>query len=141
MVRINCGIPPVYLADQHLVAEYREILLVFGYYDKNDHKPMKLTNQNLKHPIRFYNDKRRYLIKRFYELKQEMIDRGMRPIKDIKLNGGKIILYKDFKPQELHINRIKNRIMERLKAKPGWYRYCGTYQPPEFFKELMFLND
>jgi len=136
MVRINCGVEPVHLADQHLVAEYREILLAFGYYDNNGNGIKEATN-NLKHPIRFYHNKRQYLIKRFYNLKEEMIKRGMKPKKDIELKNVKMILYQDFKPKQNHIERIKDRITERLYQKPGWYRYCGEYQPPEFFEELM----
>ena len=137
MVRVNCGIEPEHLADQHLVAEYREILLTFGYYDNNGHKTIKSTDENLKHPIRFYNDKRIYLIERFFDLKQEMINRGMKPVKDIVINKYNKSLYNNFKPQQHHINRIKGRVLQRLKEKPSWYRYCGTYQPPEFFEEIM----
>ena len=137
MVRVNCGIEPEYLADQHLVAEYREILLAFGYYNKNGHKGIKESTNNLMHPIRFYHNKRLYLIKRFYDLKEEMINRGMNPKKDIPLKNVKMILYKDFNPKEEHTQRIKGRIMQRLNEKPDWYRYCGAYQPPEFFEEIM----
>jgi len=137
MVRINCGIEPAHLADQHLVAEYREILLAFGYYNKNNGKGLKEATNNLMHPIRFYHNKRKYLIKRFYELKEEMISRDMKPTKDIELDNPKILLYKDFNPKKEHKNRIKDRITQRLNEKPNWYRYCGAYQPPEFFEELM----
>jgi len=136
MVRVNCGIEPEHLADQHLVAEYREILLAFGYYDNNG-KDLKTSDNNLKHPIRFYNDKRIYLIERFFDLKQEMINRGMKPTKDIILKDVDMSLFNKFIPGNEHINRIKRRVMRRINEKPNWYRYCGTYQPPEFFEELM----
>jgi len=137
MVRVNCGIEPAYLADQHLVAEYREILLAFGYYDNNGHNRVKEATNNLIHPIRFYHNKRKYLIKRFYTLKEEMLKRGMKPKKDIELKNIKMILYNDFVPKQQHIKRIKERIIERINQKPNWYRYCGEYQPPEFFEELI----
>jgi len=137
MVRINCGIEPEYLSDQHLVAEYREILLAFGYYNKNGNKGLKEATNNLMNPIRFYHNKRKYLIKRFFDLKEEMIRRGMKPTKDIKLKNVKMILYNDFEPKEQHIERIKERIIQRLNEKPNLYRYCGTYQPPEFFEGMM----
>jgi len=136
MVRVNCGIEPEHLADQHLVAEYREILLAFGYYN-NGHKEIKQSNNNLKHPIQFYSNKRQYLIKRFFNLKQEMINRGMKPKMDIILKDVKMILYNDFNSEKEHIDRIKERIIQRINEKPEWYRYCGTYQPPEFFEGLM----
>jgi len=137
MVRINCGIEPGLLSDQHLVAEYREILLAFGYYNKNNHKGLKEATNNLMHPIRFYHNKRKYLLKRFFELKEEMLARGMKPTKDVELKNVKIMLYNDFIPEEQHIERIKDRIIQRLNEKPDWYRYCGEYQPPEFFEEIM----
>jgi len=137
MVRINCGVPPEHLSDQHLVAEYREILLAFGYYNKNDNKGLKPATNNLMHPIRFYHNKRQYLIKRFYKLKEEMLSRGMKPKKDITLKRVKMILYNDFNPDKEHTQRIKKRIIQRLNEKPELYRYCGEYQPPEFFEGIM----
>ena len=57
MVRINL-INPRYLADQHLIAEYDEILMLLGYvkrYPKIDDIP---TNYCLgKGHIRFFKDK------------------------------------------------------------------------------------
>ena len=135
MVRINCGIEPSALSDQHLVAEYREHLLAFGYYRK--HPDIKSAENNLMHPIRFYYDKIGYLGKRFILLKNEMVSRGFKPLKNADYKGINGNRFNDWEPQPIHVKRIYDRIMQRLNEKPTWYRYCGAYQPPEFFEDLM----
>jgi len=136
MVRVNL-VEPYTLSDQHLIAEYREILLLFGYYKKKKHNEIKRSDNNLMHPIQFYQDKLLFLMKRFINLKFEMIERGFKPIKTIELNGLDHSRYNSWAPKEEHIQRVKNRIIQRLNEKPSWYRYCGDYQPPEFFEGLM----
>jgi len=136
MVRVNL-IEPAYLADQHLIAEYREILLLFGYYKKNNKHEIKNSENNLMHPIQFYDDKRLFLLQRFIDLKKEMTERGFSPQKIVKFEWWHVGKNNNWIPQQIHIDRIKERITQRLNEKPGWYRYCGEYQPPEFFEELM----
>lgn len=135
MVRINL-IEPKQLSDQHLVAEYREILLLFGYYRKH---PTIRPSDDHRQPMRFYQDKIVYLIKRFFDLKQEMIYRGFKPTKDIiycrhTMNNGRL---KDFEPNETQVSQIKERIVQRLNERPEWYRYYGEYKEPTFFEEMM----
>ena len=138
MVRINL-IEPSKLADQHLIAEYREILLLFGYYRKH---PIIRPSDNHKQPMRFYQDKLWYLVKRFIQLKVEMIVRGFKPTKTI---GYKELKVKDeyqgrcndFKPNDRQIQDIKDRITQRVYERPTWYRYYGQYKEPEFFVDLM----
>lgn len=138
MVRINCGIPPVCLADQHLNAEYREILLAFGFYRKND--VVKESDNNLMHPICFYKDKLLYLKKRFNEIVEEKNKRGFKSNVTIVDDGFSPERYNDFEPKEIHIKRIKERIIKRLNEKPTWYRYYSEYKSPEFFMGLMNSN-
>jgi len=134
MVRVNL-VEPSTLADQHLIAEYREILLLFGYYKK--HNDIKGSENNLMHPISFYKDKLLFLIERFNLLKEEMKNRGFKPKKTIELNGFEKYRYNNWEPKEEHIQRVKNRIIQRLNEKPNWYRYYGEYKTPEFFEEMM----
>ena len=136
MVRINL-VEPELLADQHLNAEYHEILMLFGYYRKN--KVVQTSEDNLKHPIQFYKNKLLYLKKRFNVIVKEKEKRGFKSNKNIINNGFSIDRYNDFKPEEIHINRIKERIKQRIKERPNWYRYYGKYKEPEFFENL--LND
>jgi len=135
MVRINL-IEPRQLSDQHLIAEYREILLLFGYYRKC---PNIRPSENHLQPMRFYQDKIKYLIKRFFDLKQEMIYRGFKPTKDIiycrhTMHNGRL---QDFEPNKEQVHQIKERITQRINERPMWYRYYGEYKTPEFFIDLM----
>lgn len=135
MVRLNL-IEPQLLADQHLIAEYREILLLFGYYRKH---PKINPSDNHLQPMKFYQDKIIYLIKRFFDLKEEMIRRSFKPTKDIiycrhTMCNGRL---KDFKSNKNQIQQMGERIIQRVNERLSWYRYCGEVQPPEFFESLI----
>ena len=72
MVRVNL-IHPKSLADQHLIAEYDEILMLLGYvrrYPKKENIPEKYTLG--KGHIKFFKDKLLYLKKRHELIKEEM---------------------------------------------------------------------
>ena len=80
MVRINL-VSPQSLSDQHLIAEYREILMIFGIYRKR--KIINTSDDNLMHPVQFYKDKLLFLKNRFEKLKNEMISRNFMPKKTL----------------------------------------------------------
>ena len=89
MVRINL-VPPKSLSDQHLVAEYDEILMLTAYikkYPSLDQVPQKycLGQGHMK----FFKDKMVYLKKRHEELKIEMRKRNFQTNKTINLNNFK----------------------------------------------------
>lgn len=135
MVRINL-IEPSKLSDQHLIAEYREILLLFGYYRK--HHFIRPSNDH-KQPMRFYHNKILYLITRFFEIKEEMLKRQFKPIKDIKFCIHTMAKPRRnyFEPNEIQVLEIKQRILQRINERPTWYRYYGEHKSPEFFENLM----
>ena len=136
MVRINL-IDPKQLSDQHLIAEYREILLLFGTYKSRMDKKMKPAEDNLMHPFRFFYNKLLYLKRRHDALRAEMIARGFKPKKFVDLNDYPWHRIHDFEPEDIHKDRIIKKISQRLDEKPNWYRYYGKYKTPEFFKDLM----
>ncbi len=131
MTRINL-VEPSELTDQHLIAEYREITMVpgslkrtlvskSGYQEKK--VPKKFT-LNGGHVYFFYN-KGKYLYKRYQELIIEMKRRGFNPdsnrlfpVDIFKDNG----LYNDWMPTIEDKKIIRQRIQERINAKPDWYR-------------------
>ena len=131
MTRINL-VDPSELTDQHLIAEYREIFMVGGSLNRTlnsksgyreERVPKKYT-LNTGHVYFFYN-KGRYLHKRYTELILEMIRRGFEPdpsrvfpTKVFKDNG----LYNDWMPTIEDKKIIRQRIQERINAKPDWYR-------------------
>lgn len=123
MVRINL-IDPKYLTDQHLRAEYNEILMLFGYVKKYPYldgsEPKRFTLG--KGHIKFFKNKLLYLSKRFDKIKKEMIYRGFNPTKKLSGKYPKI-LYNDWKPTSRDIMIITFRIYQRIMQKPYYYTY------------------
>ena len=131
MTRINI-IDVSELTDQHLIAEYREITMVPGSLKRTlvskigykENKVPKKYTLNTGHVYFFYN-KGKYLYKRYQEIVIEMKRRGFNPDKnrkfpkDIFINNN---LYKDWMPTMEDYKIIRQRIAERIAAKPNWYR-------------------
>ena len=131
MTRINL-IEPSELTDQHLIAEYREIFMVGGSLkrtlaSKSGYQESKVPKQytlNAGHVYFFYN-KGQYLDKRYQELIKEMKKRGFKPDKtrtfpkEIFVKNG---LYNDWIPNSEDYKLIRQRIEEKIKMKPEWYR-------------------
>lgn len=131
MTRINL-VPPGELTDQHLVAEYREIFMVGSSLQrsiasKNWSKtlatlPEKFT-LNAGH-VKFFYNKGMYLDKRYHQLVHEMKQRGMTPDPErrFKTEQWPVDLWNDWTPQARDLELIRERIQERIDAKPEWYR-------------------
>jgi len=137
MVRINL-INPKYLSDQHLIAEYNEILKLIGHVKKFPHAHEVPKKYCLgKGHITFFKDKLAYLKKRHELIKKEMRKRGYKPVKTIKLCAFKKELCKDWAPQKKDKNIIKKRLIEKIKMKPGFYTYYRQHKPVKFFIGLV----
>jgi deoxyribonuclease (pyrimidine dimer) len=138
MVRINI-IDPCCLADQHLIAEYDEILMLLGYvkrYPKlNDDIPEKYRLG--KGHIKFFKNKLKYLKKRHDMIKEEMKKRGFEPKVTIDLTNFNKELNNDWEPKSEDKFIIKNRLLEKIGMKPKYYRYYGEYRSPKFFVKLI----
>jgi len=137
MVRINL-IDPRNLADQHLIAEYDEILMLLAYvkkYPKEDNIPIEYCLG--KGHIRFFKNKLLYLKKRHELLKKEMKKRGFKAKKTIDLKQFPSKLVKDWKPKIKDIAIIKKRIIQRIIKKPRWYRYYKTNRSKKFLVDLI----
>lgn len=137
MVRINL-VDPALLADQHLVAEYDEILMLLGSLrkcamDKGVPKEYCLGKGHIK----FFRNKLGYLKKRHERLKKEMRRRGFRPTKSVDLKDFDPAQCNDWRPSSKDIVIIKSRISKKIRRKPGYYRYCGEHRPVGFFIELI----
>ncbi|MDO8481453.1 MAG: pyrimidine dimer DNA glycosylase/endonuclease V [Nanoarchaeota archaeon] len=137
MVRINL-IAPSKLADQHLVAEYNEILMLLGYVRKHPEKKDIPTEYclGIGH-IRFFKDKLVYLQKRHELIKTEMRARGFSPTKNISLSGFPSYLKTSWCPLAGDVEIIKRRISEKLLKKPDYYRYHSEPRPVSFFLGLL----
>ena len=134
MTRINI-VPTEELSDQHLVAEYRELFMVGSALQrtlasKNRDKslssiPEKFT-LNTGH-VKFFYNKGEYLHKRYNAIVEEMKRRGMNPDPErvFKREQWPDELYNDWQPDDQELAIVRQRIQERIDAKPDWYRWTN----------------
>lgn len=132
MTRINV-IDPSQLTDQHLMAEYRELPMVMGalrrsLVAKNGLPPIGDRYTLNGGHVKFFYNKGGWLKRRYYALVMELLERGY------QLDPARRADFTVFEnngldgswsadEQALHINR--DRIQQRILAKPDWYRYNG----------------
>ena len=121
MTRINI-VPTRELADQHLVAEYRELFMVGSALArtlKSPNKDKSLSSipekftLNTGH-VKFFYNKGRYLHKRYDELVEEMKRRGMNPDPErvFKRDQWPDELYQDWEPDDQELAIVRQRIQE-----------------------------
>jgi len=135
MVRINL-INPRCLTDQHLIAEYVEILMLFGSVNNLSDDIPKDYRLGQGH-IKFFKNKLGYLKKRHELLKKEMIKRKFNHRKSINLKKFKNKLINDWKPTKKDKDIIKKRLMEKINLKPSFYRYYGKHKSKKFLLDLI----
>lgn len=137
LVRVNL-INPKNLADQHLIAEYNEILMLLGYvkkFPKIDYGKIPKKYCLGKGHILFFKDKLLYLKKRHELIKKEMENRGFKITKTIDLNKFRKNLKNDWKPNNQDKKIIRKRLIEKLKKKPEFYTYYGKHMPLKLLVE------
>lgn len=127
MTRVNL-IDPEMLTDQHLIAERVELTMALSSARRslNSRSGLRIGERytlGSGHVI-FFHNKIGYLKDRFYQLEDEMRNRGMVPkspwpddswVRD-DMWGGYI-------PTVEAIKEVKERIRSRILQKPEWYRY------------------
>ena len=113
MTRINL-VDPRELADQHLVAEYREFFMIGSALQRSLESKAGVTDipKNFtlnKGHIKFFYDKGEYLSKRYDCLIQEMKRRGMSPdpSRKFKREQWPDELYNDWQPNVRDIEIIE----------------------------------
>ena len=137
MVRINL-IDPKKLTDQHLIAEYNEILMLIGHTKKFP----KIHNQPKEYclgtgHINFFKDKIKYLKNRHEIIKKEMQKRNFKTNKEINLDEFEKEQKKNWKPKIKDKEIIKKRITSKIKIKPDYYRYHGKKKTSKFLIDLL----
>ena len=137
MVRVNL-ISPKKLADQHLVAEYAEILMLAEYIKKHPELEGIPSGYCLgTGHQKFFKNKLKYLKKRHESLIKEMRRRGFHPKKSLSLKGFPKANLKDWKPKEEDFKLISKRIAQKISKKPEFYRYYGKNRPKRFLIGLL----
>jgi len=137
MVRVNL-ISPKSLSDQHLIAEYDEILMLVSHARK--HTLIREAPERYclgKGHINFFKDKLKYLKKRHEELKKEMRKRGFKASKTVSLKNFPKEMLNAWKPCSKDKEIIRKRIAWKLRKKPKFYRYYSKHRELKFFIKLL----
>lgn len=130
-MRINC-VDVQYLSDQHLRAEWVEMLMLPAYLRRSfNSKGGLIFSEKTKYILgtghaRFFYNKVLYCMDRYYDIMIEMQKRGF------KTNHS--LIFPDYLPSncfgawepntdDIHTNL--NRIIARIQVKPNWYSYYG----------------
>ena len=131
MTRINL-VNVTELYDQHLMAEYRELPRLFIYAKDLQVKGKRPGGLNIPEHyvlgtghVKFFVNKLKFLERRFSELVVELKNRGFNiqyTSSDIMTEGLDPYWFGDYVPTVEAIDLNRERINERLAAKPGWYR-------------------
>mgnify|MGYP003122822287 CR=1 FL=1 len=117
MTRINVGIPPAELVNQHLLAEHRELKRIPNCVAKGKYnmdgipEVFKLGTGHVK----FFYNKLLYLKKRYVSLYEECVKRGFNVQNYIEAwNDVPEELMNDYKVKSNDAKIIRERINERL---------------------------
>ncbi|MDO4427630.1 MAG: pyrimidine dimer DNA glycosylase/endonuclease V [Moraxella sp.] len=136
MTRVNI-IPVQELTDQHLFAEYREITRLFALVKQAcDKYPIDAVLKKVVSTYRlstghilFFYDKLGYIERRYFELKDEVLKRRFNvSLKDDIVEFRQVIdkrFYNDFTPSQSDMAINIDRLIEKIEAKPNWYKING----------------
>ncbi|MFH1802257.1 MAG: pyrimidine dimer DNA glycosylase/endonuclease V [archaeon] len=137
MVRVNL-IDPKKLADQHLVAEYNELLMLLGHVKKYPSLDGIPKNYCLgEGHIKFFKNKLGYLEKRHGLIRRQMGRRGFVVRKAFDASGFGREFRDSWKPVKRDFEIIKKRLVEKIRMKPEFYRYYGEKKGRGFFIGLI----
>lgn len=117
MARVNVGINPKFLSDQHLVAESVEIVMITGGLRRNNYEikseiPEKLVMGT--GYINFFKNKLIYLKRRLESVNEEMRRRGFEPGTKLDLDNFPKELCKDWTPSMEDSMILRLRVADRL---------------------------
>jgi deoxyribonuclease (pyrimidine dimer) len=146
VTRINT-VDVTLLSDQHLMAEYRELPMVHGSLKRtlNSAKGFQsgrvspIYTLNAGHVYFWYN-KKKFLFDRFNQLVNELIFRNY------QINPGQRIIdwnvfdrvpQIDWTPTEKECDINLERVVERIKLKPKFYRWTNRDRPLSIGKYII----
>lgn len=132
MARVNVGIDPIYLSDQHLIAESVEITMITGGLRKHGFQiksPIPDRLQLGTGHINFFKNKIWYLAYRLEKVNDELTRRKIKNSTGIICQDYPEELVKYWEPtlQDSMVirGRVYDRLLHPLRAKPGFHRYYG----------------
>lgn len=149
MTRVNT-VPVKELADQWLMAEYREITHVFALMRSATSKwdisfiqnkiPSNYTFN--KGHVSFFYDKLAFIEKRYFDIKEELLHRNFNLTpKDEKImqyrNDIPACWYNDWVPSNNDHKINVGRLIIRLQQRPDWYRFSSKKVQDEEYLELL----
>ena len=129
-MRCNVGVNPKLIVDQHLVAESTELKMVTGMMRYRINKGQKFGQSPDsfrlgKGHILFFTDKLAYLARRLAYINDEMRSRGFKPGSPDYIDPNEFgsVYNHDWTPEKVDSDLIRERIIEKLQAKPpGFWR-------------------
>lgn len=132
MTRINL-LNPSELSDQHLIAEYRELPRCIKQDISIKDAPCSYVLG--KGHMKWARKNWKYLLDRYKDICKELVYRGF----NIKYTSEELTNYfynkfpymkpEVFIPTEEEFNISRNRIILKLKEKPGFYKWTNRKQP------------
>lgn len=143
-MRCNTGVDPAVLTDQHLIAEYRELLIPAGQLRRLGWKSAAAIPQKMSlgtGHVTFWRDKQLYLKRRHDALVEEMLSRGFKP--NLSFWPRESIpaeLWNDWQPSAEDSRILRERIFDRVSLKPAWYRLRSSTLPANY-EALLFNSD
>lgn len=151
MTRINADLNPRSLLDQHLFAEYREILMVPPALRRSLNA--KSMNQVLREippkyllnsgHVKYFYDKLGFLAERRSRLLEELKFRNyaISNLTELDVSGIPYEFIGDWKMDRDARDIITDRIMERYDKQPTWYKYFGKpIERPVYLEILKHMN-
>lgn len=144
MTRINL-VHVKELADQHLMAEYRELPRVFGAVRKHINDGKRVTDFKIppyfvlgKGHVTFFYDKLTFLVERHFDIVLECLRRGIN-ISKTEINDISDISKEwcgQYLPNAQEIETSRSRLIEKLMMKPKWYKFTSV-QEPEYYTKII----
>jgi len=141
MTRINI-VRPEYLADQHLLAEYRELPRVFDlalrWMERTDCDTARLpgTYRMGKGHVQFFYDKLDWCVARQRALIEECQRRGF-DIQHTEVPEPHPDLCCYWNPTEVDLSINLSRLCDKQHAKPNFYRLRGKQLPRDHYLQLL----
>lgn len=119
------------LADQHLMAEYRELPRVFGAVRERLAKGHKFDDipkdfRLGSGHVKFFYDKIGFLFLRQNEIINECFKRGIKITNThVDTHDIPLCFMNDYNPSPADIALSQARLDEKIAMKPGWYKHYG----------------